>query len=96
MDAFNLFNHPQYGDPAAGSINGANYGIGFNASAANEYVIRMDAAFAVPGSNHRTAHADPLSSAVSLRNTSPNAQVGTVGTQSDRNREFQYSLRFTF
>jgi len=83
MDAFNLFNHPQYGDPGGGSINGANYGIGFNASAANEY---LDA----------NGNPTTLDKAVSLRNTSPNAQVGTVGTQSDRNREFQYSLRFTF
>jgi len=97
MDAFNLFNHPQYGDPGGGSINGANYGIGFNASAANEYVDKNGCGLCGPpdpitGQPTPT----PLSSAVSLRNTSPNAQVGTVGTQSDRNREFQYSLRFTF
>ena len=83
MDAFNLFNHPQYGDPGGGSINGVNYGIGFNASAANEF---LDA----------NGNPTTLANAVSLRNTTPNAQVGTVTTQSDRNREFQYSLRFTF
>src|SRR5216684_1893839 len=83
MDAFNLFNHPQYGDPGGGSVFGANYGIGFNASAGNEFL-------------DKNGNPTTLANAVSLANTSPNAQVGTVGTQSDRNREFQYSLRFTF
>ena len=97
MDAFNLFNHPQYGDPGGGSINGANYGIGFNASAANEYVDKNGCGLCGPPDPITGLPTPtPLSSAVSLQNTSPNAQVGTVGTQSDRNREFQYSLRFTF
>jgi Carboxypeptidase regulatory-like domain/TonB-dependent Receptor Plug Domain len=81
MDAFNLFNHPQYTDPGG---NGVNYNIGFNATAANEFL---------------DANGNPtptLTNAASLRNTSPNSQVGTVNTQSDRNREFQYSIRFTF
>jgi len=84
MDAFNVLNHPQYSDPGG---NGVNYNIGFNApntAASPEY---LDA-----NGNSTTS----LANAVSLQNTSPNAQVGTVGTQSDRNREFQYSLRFTF
>jgi hypothetical protein len=83
MDAFNALNHPQYGDPGGG----VSYGIGFNApntAASPEY---LDA---------NAVSTTSLANAVSIQNSSPNAQVGTVGTQSDRNREFQYSLRFTF
>jgi hypothetical protein len=87
MDAFNLFNHPQYGDPGGGSVFGANYSIGFNAqntAASPEYLDK--------NGNPTTV----LANAVSIQNSTPNRQVGTVGTASDRNREFQYSLRFTF
>jgi hypothetical protein len=86
MDAFNLFNHPQWGDPA-GPTNGVNYNIGFNAPNTAASPEFLDASGAPTTS---------LANAVSIQNTSPNAQVGTVTTQSDRNREFQYSLRFTF
>jgi hypothetical protein len=86
MDAFNLFNHPQWGDPA-GPINGVNYNIGFNAPNTAASPEFLDAS-----GNPTTS----LANAVSIQNSSPNAQVGTVTTQSDRNREFQYSLRFTF
>lgn len=37
-----------------------------------------------------------VTQAVSLQNTSPNPNQGTVGTVGDRNRELQYSVRFTF
>jgi hypothetical protein len=79
LDAFNAFNHPQYGNPGTG--------IGFNAAntaASPEY---LDA-----NGNPTTV----LANAVSIQNSSPNTVTGTVGTQSDRNREFQYSIRFTF
>jgi carboxypeptidase family protein len=85
IDAFNLFNHPQYGTLAPGNNPGPN--IGFNApntAASPEFL---------------DANGDPttvLANAVSLQNTSPTAVTGTVRTTSDRNREFQYSLRFTF
>jgi len=88
MDAFNVLNHPNYSDPGGG---GVNYGVGFNApntcTGANPSPEYLDA----NGNSTCT-----LANAVSLQNTSPNAQFSTVGTQSDRNREFQYSLRFTF
>jgi hypothetical protein len=84
MDAFNLFNHPQYG--SLGNNQGfAN--INFNApnSAASPEFLDKNG-------NPTTV----LANAVSIQNSSPNAITGTVGTQSDRNREFQYSIRFTF
>ena len=37
-----------------------------------------------------------LANAVSLQNTTPSPVAGTVNTLSDRSREFQYSIRFTF
>jgi len=86
MDAFNVFNHPQWGDPA-GPTNGVNYNIGFNAPNTAASPEFLDAS-----GNPTTS----LANAVSIQNSSPNAQVGTVTTQSDRNREFQYSLRLTF
>jgi hypothetical protein len=80
IDAFNLFNHPQYGNPGSTSI-------GFdapNSVAAPEF---LDAA----GHNTNT-----LANAVSIQNTTPHTVAGTVSTLSDRSREFQYSVRFTF
>jgi hypothetical protein len=87
IDAFNLFNHPNYNNP----------GSAINFSAQN----------CVPGSlgcttgqEFLTAAGTPtqnLANAVSIQNTAPTSQnVGTVQTQSDRGREFQYSVRFTF
>ncbi len=84
MDAFNLFNHPQYG--SLGNTQGL-VGIGFNAAntaASPEFLDK--------NGNPTTS----LANAVSIQNSSPNAVTGTVGTQSDRNRQFQYSIRFTF
>src|SRR6266852_1117505 len=83
MDAFNLFNHPQYG--SLGNTQGL-VGIGFNAAntaASPEFLDK--------NGNPTTS----LANAVSIQNSSPNAVTGTVGTQSDRNRQFQYSIRFT-
>jgi hypothetical protein len=37
-----------------------------------------------------------LANAVSIANTSPNANPATVTSLSNRNRQFQYSVRFTF
>jgi carboxypeptidase family protein len=84
MDAFNFFNHPQYGSLGnnQGFVN-----VGFNApntAASPEFLDKNGNATTV------------LANAVSIQNSTPNAQVGTVGTASDRNREFQYSIRFTF
>jgi hypothetical protein len=84
MDAFNLFNHPQYG--SLGNNQGL-VNIGFNAPNTAASPEFLDAN-GIP----TTVRAN----AVSIQNSSPNAQVGTVGTASDRNRQFQYSIRFTF
>jgi hypothetical protein len=86
MDAFNLFNHPQWSDPGS-QTTGVNYNIGFNAPNTAASPEFLDA---------NGAPTTSLAKAVSIQNSSPNAQVGTVTTQSDRNREFQYSLRITF
>jgi len=90
MDAFNLFNHPQYG--SLGNNQGF-LNVGFNAAntAASPEFLDKNGNPIIP-----TATDNGLSRAFSIQNSSPNAQVGTVGTVSDRNREFQYSIRFTF
>ena len=80
MDAFNLFNHPQYGNPGSTTI-------GFNAPNTGALPEFRDA-----NGNSTTS----LGNAVSLQNTTPSAVAGTVSTLSDRSREFQYSVRFTF
>jgi hypothetical protein len=83
MDAFNLFNHPLYSTLAPGNNPGPN--IGFTADPTKPEFL--------------DANGNPtavLADAVSIQNTEPAAVTGTVRTQSDRNREFQYSLRFTF
>ena len=80
MDAFNLFNHPQYANPNK-ATNDGSWPIGFSAASF------LDA------NGNPTAS---LANAASLTGTSPSATSGTVNTQSDRSREFQYSVRFTF
>jgi hypothetical protein len=80
IDSFNLFNHPQYGNPGGGTNTGA-VSIGFGSA------------------SFLDANGNPtpnLANATSLAGTSPNAKAGTVTTLSDRSREFQYSVRFTF
>jgi hypothetical protein len=89
MDAFNLFNHPQYGTLAPGNNPGPN--IGFNAPNTPASPEFLDT-----NGNPTTVLADAVSIRNSPDNSSPNAVTGTVKTASDRNRQFQYSLRFTF
>jgi hypothetical protein len=86
IDAFNLFNHPQYTNPGGGTNTGA-YSIGFNAPN-----TAASPEFLTAGGTSTTS----LASAASIQNTSPNAVTGTVSSISDRNRQFQYSVRFTF
>src|SRR5207245_11761241 len=102
MDAFNLFNHPQYG--SLGNNQGF-LNVGFNAAntvASPEVLDKNGCGLCGPPgppdpiTGVRPPTPTPLANAVSIQNSSPNAQVGTVGTVSDRNREFQYSIRFTF
>jgi len=81
MDFFNLFNHPNFNTPANPST--------INFSAPNTAALPE---FKDANGNSTTA----LAQAVSLQNTSPNPNQGSVGTVGDRNRELQYSLRFTF
>ncbi len=87
MDAFNLFNHPQYGLPNPAGDNTGSAKIGFTAAntAGNEEFLDANG---VPTTD--------LAQAVSIQNSSPTPVTGTVKTQADRSREFQYSLRFTF
>src|SRR5262249_527507 len=86
IDAFNLFNHPQYGNPGGGTNTGA-VSIGFNAPnsvASPEFLTAGGTA------------TNSLANAVSIQNSSANAQFGTVTSIPTRNRQFQYSVRFTF
>jgi hypothetical protein len=83
MDSFNFFNHPQWNNPGK-ATNDGSMAVNFNAaSAATEFVD----ANGVPTT---------LANAVAIQNTSPNQKFGTVSSISDRNRQFQYSVRFTF
>jgi hypothetical protein len=86
IDAFNLFNHPQFGIPGGGS-NQSTTNIGF--SAPNTLAAPE---FKDVNGNGTTS----LANAVSFQNTTPSAVAGTVTTVNDRSREFQYSIRFTF
>jgi hypothetical protein len=86
IDSFNLFNHPQWGNPGGGANNGS-VAIGFNAPNSAALPEFLDA------TGHTT---QSLANAVSLVNTAPNANATTVTSLSNRNREFQYSVRFTF
>ena len=84
MDFFNLFNHPLYGSlgDTAGLV-----GLGFSAKNTAANPEFLDATGAPTTS---------LANAVSIQNSTPNSPLGVVSTQSDRNRELQYSLRITF
>ena len=84
MDFFNLFNHPNYGSlgDTAGLVP-----VGFNAvntAASPEF---LDA---------NGAPTTTLANAVAVQNSTPASGIAQVSTQADRNRELQYSLRFTF
>jgi len=86
VDAFNVFNHPQYGNPNNGNVNGyAN--IGFNAANTAGSPAYLDATGAPTTS---------LAKAVSIANSTPNTVVGTVSADNQRDRQLQYSIRFTF
>jgi hypothetical protein len=86
VDAFNLFNHPQYNNPNNGNTNGyAN--IGFNAANTAASPAYLDATGAPTTS---------LANAVSVANSTPTSNPGRVTTDSERNRQLQYSIRFTF
>jgi hypothetical protein len=85
FDAFNLFNRPQYGNPSNGNTNGY-VNIGFSGSNAVTPVY-LDAA-----GNPTTT----LTNAVSIAHSTPNSVVGTVTSNNQRDRQLQYSLRFTF
>jgi len=86
VDAFNLFNHPQYNNPNGGNTNGFA-GIGFNAANTAASPAYLDASGAPTTS---------LANAVSIANSSPSANPGRVTTDSERNRQLQGSLRLTF
>jgi hypothetical protein len=86
MDFFNLFNHPQYNNPNNGNTNGyANIGFSaVNTAASPAYLDKTG------------APTTSLANAVSIANSTPNAVVGQVNADNQRDRQIQYSLRFTF
>jgi hypothetical protein len=86
VDAFNLFNHPQYGNPNNGNTNGYA-GIGFNAVNTAASPAFLDATGAPTTS---------LANAVSIANSTPNATPGRVTADNQRDRQLQGSLRLTF
>jgi hypothetical protein len=89
IDVFNLFNHPQFGNP--GSTN-----IGFNST---NCFVGVDPGCTSGGPeflDKNGASTKSLANAVSFQNTTPSAVAGTVSTVNDRSREFQYVVRFTF
>src|SRR5262249_16693008 len=84
MDAFNLFNHPQYNNPNNGDTNG-HVNIGFTSASATAF---LDA------NGNPTTLANAVSVAPGI--SSPTANAGRVTTDSERNRQLQYSIRITF
>jgi hypothetical protein len=86
FDAFNLFNHPQYNNPNNGNTNGY-VNIGF--SAAN--TAGSPAFLTATGAPTTT-----LANAVSIANSSASSVVGQVTADNQRDRQLQYSIRFTF
>src|SRR5882757_5481656 len=86
MDFFNLFNHPQYNNPNNGNTNGY---VNIGSSAVNTVA---SPAFLTANGTPTTA----LANAVSITNSTPNAVVGQVNADNQRDRQIQYSLRFTF
>ncbi len=100
VDFFNFFNHPNYG--SLGDNQGL-VSIGFNAT--NCVVglqfpkCQADSPEFLDASGNSiipTPTNSGLANAVRVQNSTPSAAVAQVSTQSDRNREIQYSLRFTF
>jgi hypothetical protein len=86
IDAFNLFNHPQYSNPGK-ATNDGSFPVGFSA---------LNTAGSPEFLNAGGTATTSLLNAVSIQNTTPNAVTGTVSSIPDRNRQFQYSIRFTF
>ncbi len=104
IDAFNLFNHPQYGNPGGGG-NASQVGIGFSAPPCGSKATPTTPAEFLDGNGNPVLDASgnpscnpigPTSKAVSIANTSPNVVTGTVTSIANRNRQFQYSVRFNF
>jgi Carboxypeptidase regulatory-like domain/TonB-dependent Receptor Plug Domain len=95
IDAFNLFNHPQYTNPGGGA-NAGGVSIGFSST---NCFVGIDPGCTSGGPEFLDAGGNStknLANAVSIQNTTPSKVAGTVGTVQDRSREFQYSVRFTF
>ncbi len=86
MDFFNLFNHPQYNNPNNGNTNGY-VNIGFSA---------VNTAASPAFLDKTGAPTTSLANAVSVANSTPNAVVGQVNADNQRDRQIQYSLRLTF
>jgi hypothetical protein len=112
IDAFNLFNHPQYTTPGGGS-NQSTVNLGFNGNCGivNGVPVPPSQGEFLDANGNPVVQQDPIThalfascspvgmggqKAVSLQNLTPNPVVGTVTTVNDRSREFQYSVRFTF
>ncbi len=85
VDAFNLFNHPQYNSLGNGTTGYA--GIGFNAANTAASPAFLDATGAPTTS---------LANAVSIANSTPSATPGRVTADNQRDRQLQGSLRLTF
>jgi hypothetical protein len=88
LDAFNLFNHPQYNNPNNGDANGY-VNIGFSAVNTAANPAFLDAA-GMPTTT--------LANAVSVAkgSSSPSSVVGQVTADNQRDRQLQYSIRITF
>jgi hypothetical protein len=108
IDSFNLFNHPQWGNPGKASNDGS-VALGFNgvcgalATPAQAEFLNANGQPVLdtggPNAGHPSCSPIPVGGglpAVSIANTAPNANPATVTSLSNRNRQFQYSVRFTF
>jgi hypothetical protein len=96
IDVFNLFNHPNFGNPGG-------TGIGFTAGCGANTPVSQAEFLDANGNPVLNALGQPscspigaTGSAVTLANTTPSKSAGGVGTINDRNREFQYSVKFKF
>lgn len=86
FDAFNVFNHAQYNNPNNGATTGF-VNIGFNATNSLGSEAFIDA---------NGAPTTVLANAVSIANSTPSSNAGRITSDSSRNRQLQYSIRFTF
>jgi hypothetical protein len=85
VDAFNLFNHPQYNRLGDGTTGYQS--IGFSAVNTAASPAFLDAT---------GAPTTDLTKAVSIANSTPSTNPGRVTSDSSRNRQLQGSLRLTF